>query len=511
MAEPAIDRTVFGLAVLAILVVCLPIALFPEATGPAIDHIYGWIATNLGIFYQLFAIAATIVLAYLAFGPYGHYRLGADDDRPEFSTISWVGMLFCAGVGAGLLYWAPAEWALYYVAPPYGVAPRSTAAIEWATAYGLFHWGMVPWALYALPTIAIAYPYYVGHASFLRASTACHAVLGARGENSAIGRAIDLIFMIALLGGAGTSLGLATPMIASILAKLFGTESSLALELGVVAVCVALFALSAYLGIEKGIKRLSDINVVLALGFVGFVTLVGPTLFILKMGVDSIGFMLANAVRMITWTDPIEHTGFVENWTVFYWAWWIAYGPFVGLFVTRISRGRTIREVIVNMIVLGSIGGWLFYIAVGHYALHLELAGLLPVTEIMAKEGQARAITEIIAALPLSSLALAAFALVTIIFAATTYDSASYTLAASATSNLAPGDNPSRGHRLFWAAALGALPAVLMLVGGLKVMQSASLVASLPLLLVGVAMIYSLFKSLRASAALTAHPPAHRD
>ncbi len=500
-AEPKIDRAVFSLAVLVVLVVCLPLGLMPGKAGPVLLSVYDWIASNLGVFYQWFAIAVIGFLGWLAFGRYGNVRLGDPDDRPEFSTFSWVGMLFCAGVGAGLLYWAAIEWVAYYEKPPYGVEPRSTEAVEWATAYGLFHWGLTAWCLYALPTIAIAYPYYVKKVPFLRASTSCHALLGSKGENGAVGRAIDLIFMIALLGGAGTSLGFSTPMIAAVIAKLFGFEPSFAIEFAIVAVCVGLFGLSVYLGLEKGIKRLSDFNVVLAIAFVAYVVLVGPTLFIFRMGTDSVGFMFDRLARMLTWTDPVERMGFVEDWTIFYWAWWIAYGPFVGLFVTRISRGRTIRQVILNMVIFGSLGGWAFYIAVGDYALHLELNGILSVTGIIAAapstaEGNARAIAEVIGSLPLSGLALAVFAVISIVFAATTYDSASYTLAAAATSNLKPGDDPARGHRLFWAVALGILPTLLIYIGSLRVILSAVLVTSLPLLIVGVAMSYSLVKSL---------------
>jgi BCCT family betaine/carnitine transporter len=206
---------------------------------------------------------------------------------------------------------------------------------------------------------------------------------------------------------------------------------------------------------------------------------------------------------MITWTDPVERTGFVENWTIFYWAWWIAYGPFVGLFVTRISRGRTIRQVILSMVVFGSLGAWAFYLTVGNYAIYLELEGILSVTGIVAEAGRSQAIAEVIGSLPLRGLALSMFAVISIVFAATTYDSASYSLAAAATSNLSPGDNPGRGHRLFWAGALGVLPGVLIYVGSrqagdpLQVVLSAALITSLPLLFVGVAMAYSLVRSLR--------------
>jgi BCCT family betaine/carnitine transporter len=500
---PSLDRPVFGLAVVAVVGVCLPLGLLPEQAGPFVTAVYDWTTSNLGLFYQWFAIGVIVFLVWLAFGRHGDVRLGDADDAPEFSTFSWVGMLFCAGVGAGLLYWAGIEWVAYYEKPPLGVAPRSTEAVEWAAAYGLFHWGPTAWALYALPTIAIAYPYYVKRVPFLRASTSCHALLGARGENGPLARAIDLLFMIALLGGAGTSLGFSTPMITSVLGELFGLEASVGLQLGVVALCVSLFGASAYLGLARGIKRLSDFNVLLALAFIAFVICVGPTLFILRLGTDSIGLMFDQMLRMITWTDPVERTGFVESWTIFYWAWWIAYGPFVGLFVTRISRGRTIRQVILSMVVFGSLGAWAFYLAVGNYAIYLELEGILSVTGIVAEAGRSQAIAEVIGSLPLRGLALSMFAVISIVFAATTYDSASYSLAAAATSNLSPGDNPGRGHRLFWAGALGVLPGVLIYVGSrqagdpLQVVLSAALITSLPLLFVGVAMAYSLVRSLR--------------
>ena len=294
-------------------------------------------------------------------------------------------------------------------------------------------------------------------------------------------------------------------MITSVLAELFGLETSVALQLGVVALCVSLFGASVYLGLARGIKRLSDFNVLLALAFIAFVVCVGPTLFILRLGTDSIGLMFDQMVRMITWTDPVERTGFVESWTIFYWAWWIAYGPFVGLFVTRISRGRTIRQVILSMVGFGSLGAWAFYLAVGNYAIYLELEGILSVTGIVAEAGRSQAIAEVIGSLPLRGLALSVFAVISIVFAATTYDSASYSLAAAATSNLSPGDNPDRGHRLFWAGALGVLPGVLIYVGSrqagdpLQVVLSAALITSLPLLFVGVAMAYSLVRSLRES------------
>jgi BCCT family betaine/carnitine transporter len=225
---------------------------------------------------------------------------------------------------------------------------------------------------------------------------------------------------------------------------------------------------------------------------------VGPTVFILKTGLNSIGLVLQNFIRLSSWTDPVSNTGFVESWTVFYWAWWIAYGPFVGIFVTRISRGRTIRQIVAGMLVFGSLGAALFFVIFGNYALHLELNDILSVTTLIKESGEATAIAAVFASLPLGTLALAVFFVVCVVFLATTYDSASYTLAAVSTRQLEAGEDPPRWSRVFWACALGVLPITLMFVdGGLRVILSATIVVSLPLMLVGILMSLSLLRMLK--------------
>jgi len=492
-----IDRVLFFTAIIVVIVACIPLGVMPERAGPAVEKIYNWIASNLGIFYQWFGIGTMGYLIWLSLGRYGRIRLGGDEEKPDFSTFSWAGMLFCAGTGASLLVWAGVEWAYYIDAPPFGAVPRSAEGIAWASAYGPFHWGVTSWCFYALPTIAIAYPFYVKNVPHLRASTALHSILGPSGENSPIGRLVDLAIMIALIGGAGTSLGVIAPTIAATVAELLGIQTSFTLQLIVMLFCIGLFALSVYLGIEKGIKRLSDLNVYLALGLMAFILVVGPTLFILKASTDTIGFMLGNFVRMMSWTDPVGQTGFVESWTIFYWAWWIAFAPAIGIFVTRISRGRTIRQVVVSMIFFGTLGCWVFYFIMGNYSLSLELNNVMSVTGSLAEQGMYVTVANVLATLPLGPLTLSLFAFVSIISVATTYDSASYTLASTATSELKEGENPARWNRLVWAGVLGLLPIFMMLVGGLPIIRSGVLIASLPLLIVGVAMAVALAKSLR--------------
>jgi len=406
-------------------------------------------------------------------------------------------MLFCAGVGAGLMYWCSIEWTYYYQSPPFGAAARSPEAAEWAATYGMYHWGFSAWAFYCLPTIAIAYPYYVKKLPYLRFSGSCHYFLEGR-EHGAISRGIDFLFMIALIGGAASSLGFSSPMIAVCIARLFDIQHTFGLEMFVVLLCVALFAASVWLGLKKGIKRLSDINLVLAFGLLLFVLAVGPTLFILKTSVNSVGLMAQNFLRMSFWTDPFTESGFVESWTIFYWAWWIAFAPYIGLFVTRISRGRTIRQVITGMLVFGSLGSWIFYMVLGNYSMFLELQGQVNISEMVDSEGGSYAIVAMFDSLPWASLVIAVFCIVAIIFAATTYDSASYTLASVATLFLRAGDDPARWHRVFWAIALGMMPATLMFIGGITVLQTTLLVVSLPILVVGVVMSVSILKTLHA-------------
>ena len=500
-----VDWPAFITCIAIVVLVSLPLAVFPEAGERVLTSSYDFIADRLGFLYAFAGFGVFALLVWLAFGRHGKVKLGREEDEVQYSDFSWTAMLFCAGVGAGLLYWAVIEWSNYYNAPPFGVPPRSPEAVDWASTYGIFHWGITAWCFYCLPTLAIAYPYYVQRVPYLRFSTGCHYFLGRDkkdplgGDNEPpAGRVIDFFFMIALLGGAGSSLGFSTPMIAACIARLTGLEVTFGLEVFSVLLCVALFGTSVWFGLNRGIKRLSNINLVLAFALLLFVLAVGPTLFLLETSFGSIVTMVPNFLKMNWWTDPFTDSAFFRDWTVFYWAWWIAYAPFVGLFVTRISKGRTIRQVILGMTLSGSLGGALFYMIFGNFGLYLELNETLLVTEVVAVAGEPAAIVAILDQLPLASIVILVFAVVSVVFSATTYDSASYILASSATRRLEAGDDPPRWHRLFWAITLTVLPLTLMFIGGYEVLQTAVLVVSLPILAIGVLMSVALVRQLGA-------------
>jgi BCCT family betaine/carnitine transporter len=408
-----VDRVNFSITVIVLLSMSVPLLVFPEQSAAVLKTAYAWIAETFGWFYILTGAAALAIVLYIGMSRFGKIRLG--DGDPEFSTVSWISMLFAAGIGAGLMYWSGIEWAYYVQAPPFKAEPFSHEAYLWSASYGLHHWGFVAWALYCLPTLAIAYPFYVRRIPQLKYSLSAHYWLKGR-ERSALARLMDSFFMVALIGGAGSSLGFSTPLIAAFIERLTGIPANFALELVVVAVCVVVFAGSVWLGLQEGIRRLSNFNIVLALLFLAAVLLASDTLFLLKMAVNSLGFLFQNTLAMTFWTDPIDNTGFVGDWTVFYWAWWIAYGPFVGLFVTRISRGRTIREVVVGMLLLGSMGVWLFFLVLGNHSLGLQLSGELDVVGIMQSSGGNAAVVAGLNTLPMAALIIGVFAVVAVIF-----------------------------------------------------------------------------------------------
>jgi BCCT family betaine/carnitine transporter len=497
MTEKKIDWISFGICVALILSICIPLVAFPGSGGALVEAGYHVITEELGIVYVLASVTCLGLLVWLALGRYGKVKLAQRDEPPEFSTISWVAMLFCGGIGAGLMYWCAIEWTYYYAAPPFGAAARSAAAAEWAATYGMYHWGITAWAIYCLPSLAIAYPYYKRKLPWLRFSNCCNRYLRGR-ELSPAGRFVDFWLIVAIIAGAGSSLAFCTPMIAACIAWLTGLTYGLWLNLLVIGLSVAIFATSVWLGLKKGMKNLSDLTLLLSFVFLTFVLIAGPSNFLLRSSVNSVGLMLQNFIRMNFWTDPYTRSGFVENWTIFYWAWWLSYAPFIGLFVTRISRGRSIREVIGGMLVFGSLGCWLFYMVVGNYSMHLELTGQVAVTEILKQSGPAQAIVAVLEHLPYAWAVIALFTLVSLAYSATTYDAAAQALAASLTLHLPAGEDPARWLRVFWALTIGILPATLMYVGGLKVIQTVILVSSLPILGICIVATVALLKDLKS-------------
>ncbi|MFD1861390.1 BCCT family transporter [Planococcus chinensis] len=494
MGKVKIDPLVFWLSLSVIVVATLTLVIFQDSAEPVLNKMMTGITYNLDWTFQFLTFGLFILLIWLVFSRYGKVRLG--EEAPEFSTFSWGAMLFCAGMGTSIMFWSMMEPMYYYMGPPFGIEPNSGQAAEWAVAYGMFHWGISAWSLYALPTVTIAYSFFVKKNRSLKISTACRGILG-RHADGPIGKIIDILVIWSLVGGLGTSLGLGVPMVSAVIGEIFGVQQSLQLSIIIIIIWTVIYSASAYMGLYKGIRKLSDWNVYLALGLALFVLLAGPTLFILSNFTNSFGLMLQNFAMMSFSTDPVAKGGFPQAWTVFYWAWFAATAPFIGLFVARISRGRTIRELIIHILLWGSLGSWIYFGIFGGYTLNLQLTNQLNVVEILNSSGGPAAIVEVLKTIPLSFLVLPFFAVLAFIFLATSLDSATYILSAIATKELVGEQEPARWHRMLWGAVLAVLAISLLMIGGLKVIQTSSVIVSVPVIVLYVLLTLSLLRWLK--------------
>jgi betaine/carnitine transporter, BCCT family len=355
-----------------------------------------------------------------------------------------------------------------------------------------------------MATIPIAYTLHVKRSTTLRVSTACEEVLG-DWVKGPLGKLLDILFIIGLVGGVGTSLGIGVPMLSAVASDLFGVERGTNLDIAILVGLTAVFAYSVSAGLDKGIKLLSDINVVLAIGFLAFVFLFGPTSFIVNQAFDSLALMFGNFVEMSLRTDAGNATNFAADNTVFFWAWWLSWAPFMGLFVARISGGRTIRQVIVGTVLGGSVACWVGFAILGHSTMALVNEGYAAMTALVTAAQASgtgvdapQVVVELLGAQPFSVAVSAVFFVLSFIFVATSLDSAAFTLASAASEDLSPEGQPPRWHRLVWAFVLAGIAFTLMQAGGLQVLQAASVIAGLPLVAVMFVMMRSLTKALAA-------------
>jgi len=497
-AKPSTERFIFlpSIALASLLAGCF--VFYSQTTSQFATFAMSWITTYFGWLYLLSGVGAIVFCFWLSLGKFGHIKLGAVDEKPEFSSLHWVAMMFTAGIGAGLMTWAFVEPIYYLQTPPFGIEPHSSAAFEWAHMYPVFHWGLIPWAFYALPTVPIAYSLYVKKDKFLRVSAACDHALPATGKSGAK-TVIDIFIILGLLGGTATSLGLGVPLVSALTAELFGIADSQIVKFGVLGLWVVLFGASTLRGLKKGIQVLADINMALAGLVLAFIFVVGPTLFILNMSVNSIGLMLDNMIRMSFWSDPIDKTRFVEDWTVFYWAWWIAYATLMGLFVGRISRGRTIKQVVLGTLFWGSLGTSLFLLVAGGYALDLQLSNTLDLSSILTEQGMSAVTADAVAALPFGKIVLAVFIVLCLIFYATTMDSAAFVLAGVCSKDLPSHQDPQLSLRISWILIIGLFTAGMIISGNLNTVKSLTVISSLPLIPILTIMCVSLVGDLKLS------------
>ena len=489
--EKIMDWPTFIGTVIVLLSAVIPMMVFPSASEKVITDINSAISNSIGSVYLFIGLAVLAFVLYIAFGRYGNVTLGKASDKPEFNNFSWAAMLFCAGIGSDILYWGVIEWAFYYQVPPNGAKGMTDEALTYATQYGMFHWGPIAWAIYVLPALPIGYLVFVKKQPVYKISQACRPVLKGQTDKF-LGKLVDILFIFGLLGGAATSLALGVPLISSGIERLTGIDGdNMVIRSIILFTITVIFAISSYTGLKKGIQKLSDINVWLSFLLLAFVFIVGPTIFIMETTLTGFGNMMRDFFHMATWMEPFggirnrKETNFPQDWTIFYWSWWLVYAPFIGLFIARISKGRRLKEVILGTIAYGTLGCVLFFGIFGNYAVYLQISGQFNVVDFLNKHSTEATIIEVMHQLPFGSLIIVLFLISAFLFLATTFDSGSYILAAASQKKVI--GEPLKANRLFWAFALCLLPFSLMLVGGeraLEVLKTASLLASVPLLFI---------------------------
>ncbi len=482
--QAPIEFQIFITGFVVVLAVIVFLFIAGESANRVIQTIYDFSTNQLGSLYILFALFCFGILLYLAFGKYGKVRFGGPDARPEFSYLSWVAMLFCAGLGTSLLAWSSKEWSYYYTAPPFDVAPMSKEAARWAATYGIYHWGPLGWTLYIICAFPIGYAFYNRKMSAMRLSTSCSGILGGDRMDGPIGKFIDTLFIIGLVGGTGTSLVSGAPMLSEAVCELFGLTRTFTVDAVVVLIWTALFTVTVGMGLKKGIKVLADVNLYAIFVLCGIVFLAGPTWFMLNTLTDSMGLMITNFFRMAFYTAPhftseayqsylageASHYTlmFPQWWTVFYWAWYIAYAPFMGIFAARISRGRTFREVVVTALTFGPLGCAMFFGIFGNNAMYQYLTGQFDFLAVAASLGEDAAIIGALMQVTdvewLALLILVIFVFVGFIYSATTVNASAYSIATVASKDMTEATDvePNLYNRVIWAIFLGAVALALM-------------------------------------------------
>ncbi|GAA3725202.1 choline/carnitine/betaine transport [Spinactinospora alkalitolerans] len=502
--DRGIDRVVLGTALAACLGFVVWGVVDADSLSRAAQAALDRTLSSTGWLYVAVTTGLVVFALFLAFSRYGRIRLGRDDERPEFSTKAWTAMLFAAGMGIGLVFWGIAEPLSHLATPPLGAAePRSAEASRLAMEYTIFHWGLHPWALYALVGLALAFGIFRrGRPSLLSS-----AVFPGKSPSSWPSRAVDVFAVFLTTFGAATSLGLGALQINSGLASNFGIPANQGVGVAIVAGLMLLFVLSAVTGVHRGIKHISTINAVLAGLLLAFVFIAGPSTHLLQTFIEALGGYTARIVPMATQTGAYGGEEWVAGWTVFYWAWWMAYCPFVGTFIARISRGRTVREFIVGVLVVPTVVSLAWFAVMGGTAMRLELSGQAPLSQALADSGEEGVLFAMFDHLPLPMVTSVIVMALIALFFVSSADSASVVLGMFCQRGALA---PHRSLIVVWGIAIALTAAVLLLTGGLSAIQTASIVLALPFLLLIVVICIAFFRELRkeagsAPAAFSAH------
>ncbi len=486
-----LDKTVLGISLLMLLPFVIWGVVASRSFEKALNKCLAFFTTYFDWSYLLIAAGFVVFAVWMAFGRFGSRKLGKPEDKPEYSLPAWYAMLFSVGMGIGVLFWGVAEPLYHYIAPPFG-SPNTPEAADLAMRYTFFHWGLHPWAIYAIVGLTIGYFTYKYDLP-CSVSTTLYPLLKEKTWGT-LGKVIDAFAVFATIGGVVTSIGLGALQINSGLNLVFSVPANKNVQLIIVILSTLLFTYSAIRGVSRGIKIFSEASFYIGIALMVFLFIFGPARFILRLFTQSVGSYIQNIIPMSFWTDAVRGTGWVGSWTVFYWAWWIAWAPFVGPFFAKISKGRTIREFMIGVLFFPTVFDMIWFGVFGGSGLYFEIfrhAGLAAAVQ----KDVATSIFLLLKHYPLFTVT----AIATVIAAASFYinsaDAAVFTAGMlSEKGNL----EPRHTTKVIWGIISGLAAAVLLYTGGLTGLQTASIVAAFPFMLIMVAMCVSLVKLLNS-------------
>ena len=495
--DRSIHPVVFPVSAALILGAVVLSLVATESVGDFFSDAQALIARRVGWLYVLAMSGFVVFAAWLFFSRYGRIRLGNDDEKPTFSTPTWFAMLFSAGMGIGLLYFSVAEPISHYANPPGGTGGTVDTARE-AMGLTLFHWCLHPWAVYAIVGLSLAY-FSFRRGLPLSVRSMLQPLLG-KHTTGRVGDVVDILAVVSTMFGVATSLGLGAMQVNAGLAHVAGVPVGTGTQIAIIAAITAAATGSVVSGLDKGIKRLSQLNMIIAAGLLLFVFLAGPTGFLLDAIVQNIGTYLQRLPQNSFWTatfdrrPPAEQQAWLAGNTIFYWAWWIAWAPFVGMFIARISRGRTIREFVGGVLLGPTVAAIVWLTIFGDTALHEELYGSGGIAQAVAAD-TSTAIFVLLARFPFASLTAVACTVCIVLFFVTSSDSASLVIDTIASGG---STSPPVWQRVFWAVLEGVVAGALLLGGGLLALQTAAITTALPFCLIVLAACWALIRALRA-------------
>lgn len=483
------DNSVFYISVAFVLGIVVWALIANDSFAKAANGLYVFLRDNFGWMYLMGMFFFVLVAVGLALSKYGNIRLGPDDSRPDYSYVSWFAMLFSAGMGIGLVFWGVAEPLNHFVNPPLGLAePGSAEAAQLAIQTSFFHWGFHPWAGYSVLALALAYFQFRKNTPGLISSIFIP-LFGKERVAGPLGKVIDIIAIFATVAGVATSLGLGTLQINSGLSHLFGIPANTTSQVIIIVIVTVLFMLSAVTGLDKGIKFLSNLNLGIAFVLMMLAFLLGPTIKIINSFTAGFGQYLGNFIPNSFRINAFGDNSWLGGWTLFYWAWWIAWAPFVGTFIARISRGRTIREFIIGVLLVPTLGSFIWFAVFGTLGVNL---GLDIATE--AVKVTETAFFVVMSYYPLGKIISLVAVVLLCTFFVTSADSATFVLGMMSSN----GDlNPSTKRKVIWGLIQSAMAFGLLLGGGLTTLQTASIAAAFPLAIIMILGCISLFKELK--------------